>query len=143
MEITVHSTEETKKLAKEIAKDIGPGTILALYGELGSGKTTFTRFLVDALGIKSRVQSPTFIIHRVYGNGIIKINHFDLYRVSTIDELHDMGFIESLSDTTALTIIEWPNIAEDILKKYKNRLINIHFDYISEDSRRIAVKKHE
>ena len=66
MEVLLSSTKETKDLAGKIAKKLNPGDTLALYGDLGSGKTTFVNFLVDALGIPARVQSPTFVLHRKY-----------------------------------------------------------------------------
>jgi len=138
MEITVRSTEETKKLAQQIANSTKPGDILALYGDLGSGKTTFTRYFVEALGLNSRVQSPTFIIHRVYKNENIKVNHIDLYRLHSLGEVLGMGFQEMLSEND-ITIIEWPKIAEDLLDKLGNRVKRVYFEYIDENERLIKV----
>lgn len=132
MEIITHSTQETKELANKLAKDIKPGTVVALYGDLGSGKTTFTRFLVEALGIDKRVQSPTFVIARRYG----KVNHIDLYRLTTEQEVEDLGFKEMIEDKDTITIVEWPDIAENLLSK---DTLRIYFEYVDETSRRIKI----
>lgn len=133
MEITTNSTQETKKLAEKLAKNIKPGTTLALYGDLGSGKTTFTRFLVKALGSDSRVQSPTFVVARKYKN----INHIDLYRLTTKEEVRDIGIEEFLSDKEAINIIEWPELAEEFLPK---DIIRIYFEYVDDEKRKIRVQ---
>ncbi|NMB91321.1 tRNA (adenosine(37)-N6)-threonylcarbamoyltransferase complex ATPase subunit type 1 TsaE [candidate division WWE3 bacterium] len=132
MEITTHSTQETKEFANKIAKGISLGMIIALYGDLGSGKTTFTRFLVEALGEKGRVQSPTFVIARKYGH----INHVDLYRLSTEQEVEDLGFKDMVEDKESITIVEWPDLAEKLLPK---DTLRIYFEYIDESSRRIKL----
>lgn len=133
MEKITKSTEETKKLAVELAGKIKHGAVLALYGDLGSGKTTFTRYLVSALGYSGRVQSPTFVVARKYGN----INHVDLYRMTTKEEALDIGIEEMLSDKDSTTIIEWPEIVEDL---FPENVIKIYFEYIDENSRRIKIQ---
>lgn len=132
MEIITHSTEETKKFASEIAKKIKLGDTLALYGDLGTGKTTFTRYLVESLGLKNRVQSPTFVIARKYEH----INHIDLYRITSEKEVEDLGIEETLEDRGSITIIEWPELAEKILPE---NTIRIYFEYIDENSRKIRI----
>lgn len=132
MEIITRSTEETKKLASEIAKKIKLGDTLALYGDLGSGKTTFTRYLIESLGLKNRVQSPTFVIARKYGH----INHVDLYRMTSEKEVEDLGIKEVLEDKNSITIIEWPELAEKLLPE---NTIRIYFEYVDENSRKIRI----
>lgn len=132
MEIITHSTEETKKFACQIAKKVRPGSVLALYGDLGSGKTTFVRFLVEALGVKNKVQSPTFVIARKYG----KVNHVDLYRLTTEKEVEDVGIEEILKDKNTVTVIEWPELAEKFLPR---DTIRIYFEYVDENSRKIKL----
>src|SRR3990167_8191355 len=97
MDVLSRSTQETEELAKRLATQLKSGDVLALHGDLGSGKTTFTAYLVSALGIEKRVQSPTFVILRRYAaetdetaeniggslNGIKIVNHLDLYRVQS------------------------------------------------------------
>lgn len=133
MEVTTNSTQETKELAEKLAKTIKTGTTLALYGDLGSGKTTFTRFLVESLGQDSRVQSPTFVVARRYGN----INHIDLYRLTTKEEVKDIGIEEFLTDEGVINIIEWPELAEAFLPK---DTIRIYFEYIDDGKRKIKIE---
>jgi tRNA threonylcarbamoyladenosine biosynthesis protein TsaE len=141
METTTTSTEETKKLAEEIAAKVRGGTVLALYGELGAGKTTFSRFFTEALGSSSRVQSPTFVIARKYhvkkDSPIEKVYHLDLYRLRTAGELHDLDLHQFFDDPKAVTIVEWPEIAEDLLPQNS---IKIRFKHIDENSRSIYVE---
>jgi len=133
MENITKSTEETKKFAVELARKIGKGSVLALYGDLGSGKTTFTRYFVEAMGLTNRVQSPTFVVARKYGY----INHVDLYRLTNETEAKDIGIGEMLNDTDSLTLIEWPEIIESILPE---KTIKIYFEYIDENTRKITIK---
>lgn len=133
MEVTTTSTKETKKLAEKLARKVVPGATIALYGDLGSGKTTFTRFLVEALGEKSRVQSPTFIVARRYGN----INHIDLYRLTSKEEVEDIGIMEFLSDGESINIIEWPELAEGFLP---SDTIRIYFEYAGDEKRKIRIQ---
>lgn len=145
METTTHTTEETKKLAEQVAAKVRGGTVLALYGDLGAGKTTFSRFFSQALGSESRVQSPTFVIARKYQvsppkteiGSIDKINHLDLYRIKTEAELNDLDLSQFFDDAHAVTIVEWPNIAEHLLPQNS---IKIRFKYIDENSRNIYVE---
>jgi tRNA threonylcarbamoyladenosine biosynthesis protein TsaE len=143
METTVHSTSETQKLAQQLAVKLQPSQVLALYGDLGAGKTTFTRFLVEHLGGITRVQSPTFVIARKYKvqksiiPGLERINHLDLYRLKAQSEIHDLDLEHFFNDTAAITIVEWPEIAEHLLPKNS---IKIRFEYIDEDSRKIYVE---
>ncbi len=138
MDVLSRSTQETEELAKRVAGRLKPGDILALYGDLGSGKTTFTAFLVAALGIESRVQSPTFVILRKYlrsvPGGINTVNHLDLYRIQSKEELYDLGIGELFLEPNTITVIEWPKVAEELLP---GNTIKINFEYIDENTRRI------
>lgn len=141
MEILSKSTEETKKLAGGIAKELKPGAVLALYGDLGSGKTTFTTFLVHALGIEKRVQSPTFVILRKYskdgGGGISNVNHLDLYRLQGAEEVLDLDIAEIFGEPNSITVIEWPEVVESFLPQNTKK---IYFEYASDDERKIRVQ---
>jgi len=157
MEEVVISIEETKKLAREIAQTLKAGDVLALYGNLGTGKTTFTSFLVEALGIKAKVQSPSFVLARVYERqsnmeeqvsptpektgkpiqGIDKVNHLDLYRLQSSEEIADLGLEEYFNQPNSLTIIEWPEIAESLLPQHTKRIV---FEDLGENSRKIFFK---
>lgn len=140
MEVLSASTSKTQELAKLLALKLKPKDILVLKGELGSGKTTFTNFLVASLGINKRVQSPTFVLHRRYagGEGLIKIvNHFDLYRITSLNEAIDLNLTEIFEEESAISVIEWPDIASSILP---DRTITINFEYIDENKRKINVQ---
>jgi tRNA threonylcarbamoyladenosine biosynthesis protein TsaE len=139
METLSKSTQDTKELARGLAKKLKPGDVLALYGDLGSGKTTFTAFLVEALGIPARVQSPTFVVVRKYegGKGLVKtVNHIDLYRLTDQREVEDIGIEELIAEKDHVAVIEWPELAEGYLP---DGTIKIYFDYLEENSRRINV----
>jgi tRNA threonylcarbamoyladenosine biosynthesis protein TsaE len=137
MEVSTHSPQETKKLASKLAKKIIEGSVIALYGELGAGKTTFTRYLVKALGFKSRVQSPTFVVARRYERDDLVINHIDLYRITSKQEAEDIGIDDFLKNQEGITVIEWPEIIESILPK---ETIRIYFEYIGENERKIKIQ---
>jgi tRNA threonylcarbamoyladenosine biosynthesis protein TsaE len=142
MEILSTSTAETEKLAKTLADKIKPGMVLVLFGDLGSGKTTFSSFLVKALGFDSRVQSPTFVIHRRYSsavpNSAIKvIHHVDLYRLTSKDEVLDIGLSEMLQEHDSLVLIEWPELAMDLLPQ---DVVKLYFTTIDENVRSIVVE---
>jgi tRNA threonylcarbamoyladenosine biosynthesis protein TsaE len=142
MEVTTLSTEETQKLAEQLASQLCPGDIVLLEGELGAGKTTFVRFLTQSLGFSNRVQSPTFVLARHYVNNdpsaLIKvINHLDLYRLSSAEELEDLGLTEIFGQPDALTIIEWPSIAKDLLPA---NVIEVKIEVLGETERKFYVQ---
>ncbi len=141
MEILSKSTEETKKLAEQLVLKIKPKSIIALYGDLGSGKTTFVKYLVGALGSKSRVQSPTFVLIKTYKteyNGIQRVNHIDLYRITNTKEMENLDIEELIKEPHSIILIEWPEIAENILPA---STIKIHFEYVRENTRKISCEE--
>ena len=139
MEVISRSTEDTKRLAESLAAGLKNNSVIALYGELGSGKTTFTTYLVKALGLDVRVQSPTFVIVRKYSNegkiGIV--NHIDLYRLTSKEEVDEIGIAELIKDFNTITIIEWPEMAEHLLPE---GTIKLKFETVDENTRRIYVQ---
>lgn len=142
MEVTTKTPQETKKLASRVAKKLKPGDILALYGDLGSGKTTFTRYLVGSLGIRARVQSPTFVIARIYLAGtkdleINSVNHIDLYRIGDESEVINIGLEDYFNENDTVTVIEWPEVAKELLP---SRTIVIKFEYIDDKKRKITIQ---
>ena len=106
MEFLSHSTEETENFAFEFARGISSPCVICLSGELGAGKTAFTRGFARFFGIEKGVCSPTFIIMHCY-SGREQINHYDLYRINDYDELLDIGFEEQLA--FGISLIEWPD----------------------------------
>lgn len=101
-----HSPEETAHLAGTIGKIIREGTVICLDGELGVGKTLFVRALAHTLGVESDVTSPTFNLMNIY-EAACPIVHFDLYRITSEEELEDIGFYEYAEATEGIVLIEW------------------------------------
>ena len=101
-----HSPEETAHLAGTIGKIIRGGTVICLDGELGVGKTLFVRALARTLGVESDVTSPTFNLMNIY-EAACPIVHFDLYRITSEEELEDIGFYEYAEATEGIVLIEW------------------------------------
>jgi len=134
MEIVTTSAKETKDLGAKLARSLKGGDVLALYGDLGSGKTTFTQGLAQALGIKQRIVSPTFVIYKKYKI----LNHIDCYRLENSDDLTGIDLDEIMGDPTAITIIEWPERIESLLPK---DAVKIRFETVDEKTRRIVVER--
>lgn len=140
MDFVSENTEDTKEFARSLSAKIKPGNVLALYGELGAGKTTFVRYLTEALKVPSRVQSPTFVIVRKYVGGtesIKTVNHVDLYRLTNIEEIMDLGLDDLINEPGSITIIEWPELVEKELTK---NTIKIKFEIVDENERKINVQ---
>lgn len=106
-EITANSLEDTRSIAKSLADLLTAGDTVCLDGDLGAGKTTFTRFLAEALGVPaSEVNSPTFTIVNEYRTDRVDIQHFDLYRLDSLAQLDAIGYLELLKHE-GVNIIEW------------------------------------
>ncbi|MDR0677075.1 MAG: tRNA (adenosine(37)-N6)-threonylcarbamoyltransferase complex ATPase subunit type 1 TsaE [Holosporaceae bacterium] len=114
MEFICDSLEKTKFAAEYFSEFAKPGQCFALYGDLGYGKTTFSRFLIQCLNRSIKeVTSPTFTIIQVYSSKIAEIWHIDCYRLKNENEFYDLGIDEIMS--TNITIIEWPEIIQHFL----------------------------
>ena len=103
-----HSPAETRALGARLARLLLPGDVLILEGDLGAGKSEFTRGIARGLGIEGPVASPSFTILNVYDEGRIPLYHFDWYRLSGTDELYDMGLDEYLGGD-GVAVVEWPS----------------------------------
>ena len=115
-EIITYSEEETKNVAIQIAKNIGDTGIIVLNGELGAGKTKFTEGFLSYFGLENEISSPTFNIVNEYKNEKINVYHFDVYRLSDIDEFYAIGGEEYFSK--GICIIEWGEIIKEALPKH-------------------------
>ncbi len=134
MEFISHSPEETEKFAFELASKISSPQVICLSGDLGAGKTAFTRGFARYFGIEKCVSSPTFIImHRYAGKEII--NHYDLYRIADFDELLDIGFEEQIE--SGISIIEW---ADNFLEYLPEDKIVIKITHLGENKRMISME---
>lgn len=134
---TVKNVEETYALAKRIADTLQGGEVILLNGDLGAGKTTFTKGLAKALGIEDEVTSPTFTILNVYEDGRLKLNHLDMYRVDSADELAELG-IEDCFDDESVTVIEWNKF-----ERFDGEVIEINITPTGENERVFDVTKRE
>ncbi len=114
--------DATRALAARLAPQLKAGDFLALIGELGTGKTTFARALIGALGVTDPVPSPTFTLMQSYETPAFPIVHFDLYRLKTPDELDELGWEDILPDS--LTLVEWPERAGTRLPPHR---LTLHF----------------
>jgi len=111
---TIHHPSEMLSVAQAILEAFPKHRVFALSGDLGAGKTTFTKAFASVLGINEAVSSPTFSIVHEYGNEANKLFHFDLYRVKDEAELYGIGFEEYL-EQRAYVLIEWPEMAKNFL----------------------------
>lgn len=108
---TSHSIEDSERFGKMVAALLEPGDILLLNGELGAGKTLLTGSICEALGIpRESVASPTYTILRQYFFEEVSINHWDFYRISSLDELETSDFFELTADRNTITIVEWATL---------------------------------
>ena len=106
--------EETAKYAYEMASKAHPGQVYALIGDLGVGKTVFTKGFARGLGIEEPVSSPTFTILQIYEEGRLPLYHFDVYRIEEPEEMEEVGFDDYIYGD-GVCLIEWANRIEDIL----------------------------
>ena len=126
--IDISSEKKTEEIAKKILSEIIPGNVLFLYGEMGVGKTTFVKYLINGFQFKlkkklTEVTSPTFNIMNEYEVNDLKIKHYDLYRLKSTEELNNLNLFEK--NDKSILIIEWPQI----IKKKPNSVIELSFEY--------------
>ncbi len=137
MEYLSHSAEETEALGAALAQKLRPGDVVAYYGDLGAGKTAFTRGLARGLGCAGRVTSPTFTIVNEY-DGPTPLFHFDMYRLGSSDELYDIGWEDYLA-RGGVCAVEWSERISDALPPGVVT-VTISRCTENEDWRRIAVE---
>lgn len=151
-----NSSKETQKLGRDFGKVLEKGDIVCLYGDLGSGKTTFVQGMAEGLGVKQKIISPTFIIVRNYriknyethssdstsslqaSSGqarIMNFYHVDLYRIESKKDLESLGIEEILDDSSNIVVIEW---AEKLKGFLPERRIDIKFSYEKDNIRKVA-----
>ena len=133
------SIEDTQKVAKKLAKKTPPGSVIALVGELGAGKTTFTKGFARQMGVKDSVTSPTFKLVSEYKGKKYLLNHVDAYRMEGPKDFLNIGGEEYLTAKNSITIIEWGDLLSDLLSE---ETITVHFKRIKipKESRRIEIR---
>lgn len=135
-----YSAEETGRIGIQIAKQAQPGSIYALAGDLGAGKTALTQGIAQGLGITEAVCSPTFTLVQIYEGGTMPLYHFDVYRITDVEEMYEIGF-EDYFYGKGLTVIEWAELIEEILPPVYQQ-VRIEKDLEKGfDFRRITIKE--
>ena len=133
MTVFTKSEAETEAAGENIAGRLLPGDVVAMYGDLGAGKTAFVRGLARGLGYSGRVSSPTFTIVNEY-EGTIPVFHFDMYRLKSSDELFEIGW-EDYLDRNGVCAVEWSENAEDA---FPRDVIKVEIKKLGENDREIA-----
>lgn len=134
MEIITHSERETEAAGAALAAKLPDGAVVAMYGELGSGKTAFVRGMARGMGIGCRVSSPTFTIVNEY-EGEHTLIHFDMYRLGSADELWGIGWDDYL-DRGAVCAVEW---SENVQDAFTGNEVTVRFEKLGADERRITI----
>ena len=135
MEYITNSPEETEELGAALAKRLQPGTVIAYRGDLGAGKTAFTRGLARGLGVTEHVTSPTYTIVNEYTGGRLPLFHFDMYRLGSSDELFDIGW-EDYLERGGICAVEWSENVWDALED--PILITVY--RVDEETRKIVIE---
>lgn len=145
MKTIIHNLDEMGQFAQDfLAPHAGQGEgaiVFALYGDLGSGKTAFTKGVAQALGITDPVSSPTFVIEKRYPlpqnpYNFESLIHIDAYRLDEGGDLQKLGIDEDLENPKNLIIIEWADIVEDVLPPHA---VKLHFTFVDESTREVVV----
>ncbi len=136
MIIEVANEQETKNIAEAIGRSLIGGEVIELIGDVGAGKTTFTKGLARGLGVQDEVQSPSFTISRVYDarDGLL-VSHYDFYRLTDAGIMKN-ELIEASQDDKMITVIEWADIVESVLPEKR---LTIRFEATSESGRIITI----
>ena len=129
-----HSPEETEQIGALLAKKLTPGTVIAFEGDLGAGKTAFTRGLAKGLGCTEQVSSPTYTIVNEYISGKMPLFHFDMYRLRCADDLFDIGW-EDYMERGGVCAVEW---SENVADAMENP-IRVCISKVGENSRTITI----
>ena len=135
MEFITNSPQETENLGAALGKILKPGTVLAYRGDLGAGKTAFTRGLARGLGYKDPVTSPTYTIVNEYLGGRLPLFHFDMYRLSSSDDLWDIGW-EDYLERGGVCAVEWSENVDDAMEN----AVYVTIHKTGEENRRIEIE---
>ena len=135
MEFITNSPEQTEKVGAALGKILPAGTILAYRGDLGAGKTAFTRGLARGLGCDDLVTSPTYTIVNEYLSGRLPLFHFDMYRLASSDDLWDIGW-EDYLDRNGVCAVEWSENVDDAMEN----AVYVTIEKLGEDARRITLE---
>ena len=134
MQFITNAPEETEALGEKLAKLLRPGTVLAYLGDLGAGKTAFTRGLARGLGCRETVTSPTYTIVNEYLGGRLPLFHFDMYRLASSDDLWDIGW-EDYLDRQGVCAVEWSENVPEAM----HGALTVRLEKLGDSVRRITI----
>ena len=134
MEFITNSAQETEQVGQALGTRLLPGTVLAYEGDLGAGKTAFTRGLARGLGATEQVTSPTYTIVNEYLSGRIPLFHFDMYRLASADDLWDIGW-EDYLERGGVCAVEWSENVREAMED----AITVRIEKLGEESRKITI----
>lgn len=130
--------KEMDRLASKVAESLENGGILGLIGNLGTGKTTFTKRICKYFGITENVKSPTFTYVIEYTSGRRPVYHFDVYRIMNPGEIYEIGFEDYIGEESSIVIVEW---ADNIIDEMPENTVYVEIEHNGEDTRRISIYK--
>ena len=131
--IIIKNEEETKKFGEKLCEKLTAGSIVALTGDLGTGKTTLTKAIAAGLGVTDVITSPTFNIVKQYDSGRLPLYHFDVYRIGDVDEMYEIGYEEYFFGD-GVCVIEWADLIEEIIP---DDAVRIEIEYGEKEGERI------
>ena len=136
MQYLTHGPEETEQLGQQFAAGLQPGDVVAFYGDLGAGKTAFTRGIARGLGICEPVTSPTYTIVNEYLSGRLPLFHFDMYRLGSADDLFDIGW-EDYLERGGICAVEWSENVEEAFEQ----VICVDIRRVDDYTREITIER--
>lgn len=131
--IIIKNENDTKEFGLKLANQLNPGDVVALVGDLGTGKTTLSKYIAQGLGIDEVITSPTFTIVQEYHQGKMPLYHFDVYRIGDIEEMYEMGYEEYFFGE-GVSLVEWADMIEEIIPEDAKI---IFIEYGAEEGQRI------
>ncbi|MBR3872902.1 MAG: tRNA (adenosine(37)-N6)-threonylcarbamoyltransferase complex ATPase subunit type 1 TsaE [Clostridia bacterium] len=135
MNFETHSVAQTQALGAALARQLQPDDVLLMLGDMGAGKSEFTRGLARGLGVTGYVTSPTFTIMQLHDSGRLPLYHFDWYRLNDVEELYELSMDEYLH-AGGVAVVEWPSRAEEAIPE---TYLEVALEPIGDDSRRITL----
>jgi len=135
--VITEGPEETMRLGESLAQDLVAGDVVALVGELGTGKTTLVKGIARGLFVREPVISPSFLLARTY-RGRMPLHHLDAYRVNSVEELAEVGLTELLPPEQGITVVEWADRVAELIPPGS---LWIHLEHLSGDRRKLTLRR--